>query len=105
MSEVKTVAASERWRRRARALAIHVLGPIVAFALYLWITSVSHWHGMTTDFSAMFVILAVNVWSIWTAEWNHRLRTSFRVIVTIVAIVVAFIAMNLIGYAFRLPYV
>ena len=89
------------WRRRIRALLIHIIAPVAVFVGFVLTTSLVQWHGIWTDSLVMIIILAVNTWSIWTAEWNAKLKLRWRIGISLVTFFVSFIMMNVIALNIR----
>ena len=98
MAETKTLSP---WRRRIRALLIHIIAPVVAFLVFVFTTSLVQWHGIWTDSLVMIIILAANTWSIWTVKWNAKLILRWRIGISMVTFFVSFIVMNVIALNIR----
>jgi len=53
---------------------------------------------------AIIFIVAINTWSIWTAEWNARLKVGWRIGISVVAFLVSVLLMNLIAFNIRADF-
>lgn len=101
---MNSVNALSPWRRRFRALLIHIIAPVIVFVGFLSVTTFAHWHGMWTDSMAMIIILGFNTWSIWTAKWNARLKVGWRVGISLITFFISFFFMNLIALTIRIDF-
>lgn len=104
MIDVAAAPPESPWRRRLRALAIHVLVPVGLLLVFISCTTYIGWHGPWTDSAAFLAVAVFNTFSIWTAPWNANLMIAWRVIITVVAVPLIFVCLAFVSYAIRVDF-